>query len=64
MLAIKGIGKDTVAGFLSEVGDLSYYFQITSYPPVYSSNLCLAARNHGPYSQWPIGFAPERAYGF
>lgn len=25
MLAIKGIGKDTVAGFFSEVGDLSYY---------------------------------------
>ncbi|MBA9028362.1 transposase [Peribacillus huizhouensis] len=25
-LAIKGIGKDTVAGFFSEVGDLSYYY--------------------------------------
>lgn len=25
MLAITGIGKDTVAGFFSEVGDLSYY---------------------------------------
>ncbi len=25
MLAIKGIGKDTIAGFFSEVGDLSYY---------------------------------------
>jgi transposase len=25
MLAIKGIGKDTVAGFFSEVGDLSFY---------------------------------------
>ncbi|MDQ0862217.1 IS110 family transposase [Bacillus sp. V2I10] len=25
MLAIKGIGKDTVAGFFSEVGNLSYY---------------------------------------
>jgi transposase len=25
MLEIKGIGKDTVAGFFSEVGDLSYY---------------------------------------
>ena len=25
MLAIKGIGKDTIAGFFAEVGDLSYY---------------------------------------
>jgi transposase len=25
MLAIKGIGKDTVAGFFAEVGDLRYY---------------------------------------
>jgi transposase len=26
MLAITGIGKDTVAGFFSEVGDLAYYY--------------------------------------
>ena len=25
MLAIKGIGRDTVAGFFAEVGDLSEY---------------------------------------
>jgi transposase len=25
MLAIKGIGKDTIAGFFAEVGDLAYY---------------------------------------